>query len=80
MDKFLAQMAEDFVVDEELRKKAKNNSIDNFKFPFDSAFINIVLDRMTQNQDFFTKVLDDEKFQNDLKDMAQAKYADFLYV
>ena len=55
MDKILAQMAEDFVADKELRKKAQNNSIDNFKFPFDSAFINIVLDRMTQNQDFFTR-------------------------
>lgn len=69
IDKILSQMAEDFAADEDLRKKAQNNSMDNFKYPFDSAFINIVLDRMTENQAFFNKVLDDEKFQQDLKDM-----------
>lgn len=69
IDKILSQMAEDFAADDDLRKKAKNNSIDNFKYPFDSAFINIVLDRMTENQAFFNKVLDDEKFQQDLKNM-----------
>jgi type I restriction enzyme, R subunit len=41
----------------------------NFKYPFNEAFINIVLDRMAQNEGFFNKVLDDEKFQQDLKDM-----------
>lgn len=69
MDKILSQMAEDFAANDDLRKKARNNSIDNFKYPFDSAFINIVLDRMTQNEAFFNKVLDDERFQQDLKDM-----------
>lgn len=69
MDKILSQMAEDFAADEDLRKKARNNSIDNFKYPFDSAFINIVLDRMSQNEAFFNKVLDDEKFQQELKEM-----------
>lgn len=69
MDKILSQMAEDFAANDDLRKKARNNSIDNFKYPFDSAFINIVLDRMSQNEAFFNKVLDDEKFQRDLKDL-----------
>ena len=69
IDKILAQMAEDFAFNEELRKKAKNNSLENFKYPFDNAFLNIVLDRMAQNESFFNKVLDDEKFQNDLKEM-----------
>jgi type I restriction enzyme R subunit len=69
MDKILSQMAEDFAANEDLRKKAQNNSMDNFKYPFESAFINIILDRMSQNEAFFNKVLDDEKFQNELKEM-----------
>jgi len=69
MDKILSQMAEDFAADDDLRKKAQNNCIDNFRYPFDSAFINIVLDRMDQNETFFNKVLDDEQFQQNLKDM-----------
>ena len=36
-------------------KKAKNSSLENFKYPFDNAFLNIVLDRMAQNENFFNK-------------------------
>lgn len=52
-----------------LRKKAQNNSMDNFKYPFYDAFINIVLDRMAQNETFFNKALDDDKFQQELKEL-----------
>lgn len=59
----IEQIKEDFANDEDLRLKAKTNTIDNFKYAFKDAFMSKVVDRMGQNQKFFTKVLDDENFQ-----------------
>ncbi|HAZ38138.1 MAG TPA: hypothetical protein DCY71_09900, partial [Clostridiaceae bacterium] len=52
--------------DEDLVQKAKTNTIDDFRFAFEKVFINKVIDRMDQNQTFFTRVLDDEQFKNAL--------------
>ena len=62
----IEQIKEDFIVDEELVQKAKTNNIDDFKFAFDKAFLNKVVDRMEQNEKFFTKILDDEQFKTAL--------------
>ena len=60
------QIKEDFAADEDLVQKAKTNTIDDFRFAFEKVFINKVIDRMDQNQSFFTRVLDDERFKNAL--------------
>ncbi len=60
------QIKEDFAADEDLVQKAKTNTIDDFRFAFEKVFINKVIDRMDQNQTFFTRVLDDEQFKNAL--------------
>lgn len=60
------QIKEDFAADEDLVQKAKTNTIDDFKFAFEKVFIDKVIDRMDQNQTFFTRVLDDEQFKNAL--------------
>jgi type I restriction enzyme R subunit len=62
----IEQIKEDFAMDADLVQKAKANSIDEFKFAFDKAFINKVIDRMEQNEKFFTKILDDEQFKTAL--------------
>ncbi|ANX01641.1 restriction endonuclease subunit R [Thermoclostridium stercorarium subsp. leptospartum DSM 9219] len=60
------QIKEDFAADEDLVQKAKTNTIDDFRLAFEKVFINKVIDRMDQNQAFFTRVLDDEQFRNAL--------------
>ncbi|TZE82096.1 type I restriction endonuclease subunit R [Calorimonas adulescens] len=60
------QIKEDFAADEDLVQKAKINTIDDFRLAFEKVFINKVIDRMDQNQAFFTRVLDDEQFKNAL--------------
>lgn len=60
------QIKEDFASDEDLVQKAKTNTIDDFRLAFEKVFINKVIDRMDQNQAFFTRVLDDEQFKNAL--------------
>lgn len=62
----IEQIKEDFAMDEDLVQKAKTNSIEDFKFAFDKAFINKVIDRMEQNEKFFTKILDDDQFKTSL--------------
>jgi type I restriction enzyme R subunit len=67
------QIKEDFAADEDLVQKAKTNTIDDFRFAFEKVFINKVIDRMDQNQSFFTRVLDDEQFKNALMEYMLAE-------
>lgn len=60
------QIKEDFASDEDLVLKAKTNSMEDFRLAFEKAFMDKVVDRMDQNQFFFTRILDDEQFKNAL--------------
>lgn len=56
------QIEEDMVADEQLAAQAKSNSIDNFKFGFKEAALDKFISRMDQNQDIFTRMMDDSDF------------------
>lgn len=58
------KLSDDLIYHKELVEKAKVNTEDDFKFAFNKAFMNIVVNRMEHNQAFFTKILDDEEFKN----------------
>ena len=60
------QIKEDFAKDEDLVQKAKTNTIDDFKYAFSRAFMDKVVDRMENNEQFFAKILDDEEFKGAL--------------
>ncbi len=59
---FFDQIAEDCIADENLKTQALANTIDNFKFPFEDAFINKVIERMDQNTDIFNRVMEEGEF------------------
>jgi len=63
------QFVADMENDESLRTQAKNNSVEHFKFPFNDAFMGVVVDRMIQNKEFCERILDDDKFGNTVKDL-----------
>lgn len=69
MDKVLMQFVADMEKDDNLRTQAMNNSKEHFKFPFNDVFMGIVVDRMMQNDAFCTKILDDEKFRNEISEL-----------
>ena len=69
IDKVLEQFVSDMDNNEELRMQARNNSKEHFKFPFNDVFMDVVIDRMVQNQSFCERVLDDDKFGNTIKDL-----------
>ncbi len=54
------QLVEDMVQDEELKERAKNNSIDNFTFSFEDRFMDFLIDRMT-DKNFFQKMMENEE-------------------
>lgn len=64
---FFDQIEEDMILDEKLAGQAKNNSIENFKFGFEDLFMDKLIGRMEQNQDIFTKMMDDKDFGNIVK-------------
>ncbi|PZD79658.1 type I restriction endonuclease subunit R [Mesonia sp. K7] len=59
---FLDQIEEDLVANERLSEQAQNNSMENFSFGFEDAFMDTLISRMEQNQDIFTKMMDDKDF------------------
>ena len=63
------QMKEDLLEDEKLEQQAKTNTIENFKYAFDDIFMDVVINRMEQNQEFFLKVLDDNRVSSMIKDL-----------
>jgi type I restriction enzyme R subunit len=58
---FFDQIEEEMVQDETLAKQAKSNTIENFKYGFEDKFLDVVIDRMDQNQEIFSRLIDDEK-------------------
>lgn len=56
------QEKEDMLNDEDIRQKAKNNTKENFKFAFEKSFMDFVIDRMSSNQEFFMKILENDEF------------------
>jgi type I restriction enzyme, R subunit len=59
---FFDQIEEELVVHNGLKEQAQNNPIENFKFGFEELFIDKLIGRMEQNQDIFTKMMDDKEF------------------
>ena len=49
--------------------QARNNSQEHFRFPFNDAFMDVVIGRMAQNQQFCERVLDDAKFGDTVRDL-----------
>ena len=69
IDKVLEQIVSDMDANEELRIQARNNSQEHFRFPFNDAFMDVVIGRMAQNQQFCERVLDDAKFGDTVRDL-----------
>jgi len=56
------QVKQDMLNDDNMRQKAANNTKENFKFAFEKTFMDFVLDRMSSNEEFFKKILENSEF------------------
>ena len=65
---FFSQIEEELIQNVSLSQQAKSNSIQNFKYGFDDVFLATLIERMDNNQDIFTKIIDDPEFGDAVKD------------
>jgi len=70
---FFDQIETELFNDDKLRRQAKNNDIDNFKYGFEEVFINTLIDRMDDNQKIFDKVMDSSEFKKTVQDLLLKK-------
>lgn len=59
---FFDQIEAELLADAKLGEQAKSNTMANFKFGFEDIFMDKLIGRMEQNQDIFTKMMDDKDF------------------
>jgi type I restriction enzyme R subunit len=64
---YFEQIEQALYENEELKIRAKNNPIENFKYAFDEVFIQALIDRMDANQEIFDKIMVNSDFQDDVK-------------
>jgi len=67
------QIEEELVANNDLAQQAQANSIDNYSYGFDEAFIDAVIDRKSQNEEIFTRILDDDAFAKAVRGALLAK-------
>ena len=75
---FFDQIEEELVVHSGLKEQAQSNPIENFKFGFEELFLDKLIARMEQNQDIFTKMMDDKEFGDVVKGYMLKKVYDRL--
>jgi type I restriction enzyme R subunit len=75
---FFDQIETELVNDETLKSQAKSNSMDNFKFGFDDAFLTKLIDRMEDNKEIFERILGDSDFGSLVKEWMLKRVYDKL--
>lgn len=67
------QYKRDWLADQEVTDRARNNTVENFKLVFDRNFLKTVISRMDENDTLFRRILDDTEFQEAVKDFYGTK-------
>lgn len=62
------QIKEDMIHNEDLAQKAQSNTKENFKFSYEKAFMDFVISRMSQNEKFLMKMLENNEFRSYIMD------------
>lgn len=63
---YFDQIEQALFENDELKIRAKNNHLDNFKYAFEEAFIQTLIDRMDANQEIFDKIMINNDFKKDV--------------
>jgi type I restriction enzyme R subunit len=70
---YFDQIEQALYENDELKIRAKNNPIENFKYAFDEVFIQTLIDRMDSNQEIFDKIMVNSEFKEDVKNWLTKK-------
>ncbi len=64
---YFEQIEQALFENDELKIRAKNNPLENFRYAFDEIFVQTLIDRMESNQEIFDKIMVDSEFKDDVK-------------
>ncbi|MFO0795199.1 MAG: type I restriction endonuclease [Candidatus Brocadiaceae bacterium] len=70
---YFEQIEQALFENEDLKIRAQNNPIENFKYAFEEVFIQTLIDRMDSNQEIFDKIMENSEFKSDVKDWLTRK-------
>lgn len=70
---YFEQIEQALFENEDLKIRAQNNPIENFKYAFEEVFIQALIDRMDSNQEIFDKIMENSEFKNDVKEWLTKK-------
>ncbi len=65
---YFEQIEQALFENEELKLRAQSNPIENFKYAFEEVFVQTLIDRMTDNEEIFDKIMADSDFKTDVKE------------
>ncbi|MBM3435796.1 MAG: type I restriction endonuclease subunit R [Bacteroidetes bacterium] len=65
---YFEQIEEALFENDELKLRAQNNPLENFKYAFEEAFIQILIERMKDNEEIFDKIMTNTEFSKDVKE------------
>ncbi|MFW6030686.1 MAG: type I restriction endonuclease subunit R, partial [Halanaerobiales bacterium] len=65
----LEQVSNKLKSNDDLKKRAKANSLDDFKFAVKNKFKDTVVESYTENTEFYGRILNDEEFKNKVLDL-----------
>lgn len=70
---YFEQLEQALYENEDLKTRAQNNPIENFKYAFEEVFIQTLIDRMDANQEIFDKIMENNDFKTDVKNWLTKK-------
>ena len=70
---YFEQIEQALFENDDLKVRAQNNPIENFKYAFEEVFIQTLIDRMKDNEEIFDKIMENNDFKNDVKEMLTKK-------
>ncbi len=73
---YFEQLEQALYENEDLKTRAQNNPIENFKYAFEEVFIQTLIDRMDANQEIFDKIMENNDFKADVKNWLTKKIFD----
>lgn len=64
---YFEQLEQALYQNEELKMRAENNPIENFRYAFEEIFVQTLIERMDANQEIFEKIMENNEFKTEVK-------------
>ncbi len=70
---YFEQLEQALYQNKELKMRAENNPIENFRYAFEEIFVQTLIERMDANQEIFEKIMENNEFKVEVRDWLTKK-------